>query len=129
MYERVLWFFLGAILFVVAAVIFMSLFMPQADAQTTALQYRDVAGTPLQPLTFVQDSYGNIHVSSSDTYVWRVLRCVAPASNYDSYLSTGVMLMPFDDYDSVTWYTEDMGDADGYASASPISSVYHVTES
>ena len=28
--------------------------------------------------------------------------------------------MPFADYDSVTWYTEDMGDADGYASATVI---------
>ena len=120
MYERVLWFFLGAILFVFAAVIFMSLFLPQADAQTTALQYLNVAGNPLQPLTFIQDSYGNIHVSSSDTYVWRVLRCVAPASGYDEYLSTGVLLQPFDDYDSITWYTEDLGDTDGYASATVI---------
>ena len=102
------------------AILAVSLFLPQAEAQTTSLRYSDVTTTPLQPLTFIQDSYGNIHVSSSDTYVWRVLRCVAPASGYDSYLSTGVVLMPFDDYDHVTWYTENLGATDGFSSMSVI---------
>ena len=102
------------------AILAVSLFLPQAAAQTTALQYNDVAATPLQPLTFIQDSYGNVHISSQDTFVWRVLHCRAPASNYDQYLSTGVTIMPFTDYDSSTWYVENLGATDGFTSMTVI---------
>ena len=120
MYERVLWFFLGAILFVFAAIIFMSLFMPQAEATTTMTKYTGLNTSPLQPLVFIQDSYGNIHVSSADTFVWRVLRCMAPASGYDAYLSTGILQSHglrisenTSPYKSTTWYTEDIDFATG----------------
>ena len=48
------------------------------------------------------------------------MRCVAPASDYDEYVSTGVLFMPFDDYSSATWYTEDLDQTDGYTSGAVI---------
>ena len=119
--EKLLALLGGSAVGVFVVILAVSLFLPQAEATTVLSKYSGLNTSPLQPLVFIQDSYGNVHVSSSDTYVWRVLRCTAPASGYDAYLSTGILQSHglrvsanTSPYKSPVWYTQDIDFSTGY---------------
>ena len=87
---------------------FMPMIFPDAEATTTITAYYDPQNNPVNPLHFRNDQYGNVHITSADFFVPRFLHCVAPASGYDAYIASGIIMGSGRMYYSPTWYSTDV---------------------
>ena len=98
----------GVCMAVLVGPAFMPMIFPDADATTTVTKYAGVTSNPINPLHFRNDQYGNVHITSADFFVPRFLHCTAPASGYDAYIASGIIMGDGRMYNSPTWYSTDV---------------------
>ena len=98
----------GVCMAVLVGPAFMPMIFPDADATTTVTKYAGVTSNPINPLHFRNDQYGNVHITSADFFVPRFLHCAAPASGYDAYIASGIIMGDGRMYNSPTWYSTDV---------------------